>query len=333
MKLGSKLLTGLILQALLYALDKSDVDQERVSALCGALKDQGVISPDSFTEAFKALLTQLGQLETDNLLAKSHIARYGAHAVSSGVAPLGALAGPLVGGACYPLFLLLLQQLAKLRDQDWLVATFKESKVNLLDMLPERNRDKMAEILEDRGLSFLFPFLRIQSELWKQLEGAEPNPVTYYKWIKDNVDARLHADPTFITLLVTTVVRYVTAGSTLREGVDVSSAPSKADTDMETQLLNKFKGVLQKFLLDKLALHVTALYAVQVYAHSNNNPKGLVLRMFEALYDMGVVYEEAFLQWKEEVNELHPGKGKALFQVNQWLMWLEQASEESDDEG
>ena len=37
--------------------------------------------------------------------------------------------------------------------------------------------------------------------------------------------------------------------------------------------------------------------------------------MFVLLYDTEVVDEEAFLKWKEDVSEKHPGKGKALFQV------------------
>jgi translation initiation factor 4G len=44
------------------------------------------------------------------------------------------------------------------------------------------------------------------------------------------------------------------------------------------------------------------------------------------------LYEDAFVRWKEEVNDLQPGKGQALFQVNQWLTWLEQAEEDSDEE-
>jgi len=61
----------------------------------------------------------------------------------------------------------------------------------------------MMEILEDRGLSFLFPLLRVQSELWKQLK-ADPNPASLFKWIRDNVDGNLYSDPAFITMLVTT---------------------------------------------------------------------------------------------------------------------------------
>ena len=33
------------------------------------------------------------------------------------------------------------------------------------------------------------------------------------------------------------------------------------------------------------------------------------------LYDLDIVEEEAFLKWKDDVSNDHPGKGKALFQV------------------
>ena len=71
----------------------------------------------------------------------------------------------------------------------------------------DNNKDRMMEILEDRGLSFLFPLLRVQSELWKQLK-ADANPATFYKWIHDNVDGSLYSDPGFITALVTTLVSH-----------------------------------------------------------------------------------------------------------------------------
>ena len=42
---------------------------------------------------------------------------------------------------------------------------------------------------------------------------------------------------------------------------------------------------------------------------------GLLLRMFVTLYDLEIIEEDAFISWKEDVNEQHPGKGRALFQV------------------
>ena len=36
------------------------------------------------------------------------------------------------------------------------------------------------------------------------------------------------------------------------------------------------------------------------------------LRLFQNLYDLEILYEDAFVRWKEEVNDLQPGKGQAL---------------------
>lgn len=60
----------------------------------------------------------------------------------------------------------------------------------------------MMEILEERGLSFMFPLLRVQSELWKQIQ-ADPTATSVYRWIKDTVSTDLHEKPAFINVLTT----------------------------------------------------------------------------------------------------------------------------------
>ena len=37
--------------------------------------------------------------------------------------------------------------------------------------------------------------------------------------------------------------------------------------------------------------------------------------MFVTLYDLEIIEEDAFISWKEDVNDQHPGTGRALFQV------------------
>lgn len=41
----------------------------------------------------------------------------------------------------------------------------------------------------------------------------------------------------------------------------------------------------------------------------------MLLRYFVNFYDMEIIEEEAFLAWKEDITQEFPGKGKALFQV------------------
>uniref|UniRef100_A0A8C2INL1 Eukaryotic translation initiation factor 4, gamma 2b n=1 Tax=Cyprinus carpio TaxID=7962 RepID=A0A8C2INL1_CYPCA len=78
------------------------------------------------------------------------------------------------------------------------------SKVNMQKMLPEidQNKDRMLEILEGKGLNFLFPLLKLEKELLKQIK-ADPSPQAIYKWIKDNISPKLHTDKGFINILVT----------------------------------------------------------------------------------------------------------------------------------
>jgi len=97
-------------------------------------------------------------------------------------------------------------------------------------------------------------------------------------------------------------------------------------------LLEKYKLVLQAFLHEQTDLQVMAVYSLQVYCYSVQFPKGMLLRWFVNLYDLEIVEEDAFLKWKEDITDAYPGKGKALFQVNQWLMWLAEAESEEEEE-
>jgi len=333
-KIPRKLLPDMMLGLMVQTLDKSDDDRDLVSKLIIALKENGVITPQQFMDSFSSLLEKMKELEVGVPLMKTYVSKYAAQAVIGELVTLVELAEPMENGKYYPLFLLILQQLHKDKDQDWLAQVFQDSKIELQIMLPEhdRSKERMMEILEERRLSFMFPLLRVQADMWKQLR-ADPNPQSLYKWINENVSQKLISDPGFINILMSSVVKFVTAETSQHISPDDSTMPDKNAIQKEKDTLASFKGVLQAYLHDKLSLQLTAIYALQVHCHNTGFPKGMLLRMFMYMYDLEVIDEEAFLKWKEEVNDIYPGKGKALFQVNQWLTWLEQAEEEeSEDE-
>lgn len=328
-----KFMPEMLTDMIISTVDKTDVDRENVMKLVSAMKSENLITSTHFMDGFNSVLEQMGDLETDVPLIKTYVARFAACAVTESVVTLQELAELMEQGMYYPLFLLCLQQMLKLKDKDWVVNVFNESKMDLQKMLPEvdRSKDRMMEILEERGLSFMFPLLRVQTELWKQIQ-VEPSATRLFRWIKDNVSTDLHLTPGFINVLTTSVLRYVTSESTLGDDADPTNNPSKALQEKEKQLLNEMKDVIQKFVQDNTVLQMHCLYASQVFCHNNNFPKGMMLRLFMNLYDMEVIDEDVFLKWKEEVNDEYPGKGKALFQVNQWLTWLEEAESESEGE-
>lgn len=158
--------------------------------------------------------------------------------------------------------------------------TFQQSKVNMQKMLPEidQNKDRMLEILEGKGLSFLFPLLKLEKELLKQIK-LDPSPQTIYKWIKDNISPKLHVDKGFVNILMTSFLQYISSEvNPPSDETDSSSAPSKEQLEQEKQLLLSFKPVMQKFLHDHVDLQVSALYALQVHCYNSNFPKGMLLR-------------------------------------------------------
>uniref|UniRef100_A0A8C7E350 Eukaryotic translation initiation factor 4 gamma 2 n=1 Tax=Naja naja TaxID=35670 RepID=A0A8C7E350_NAJNA len=326
----SEMLSKIVLQS----LDRSDEDKEKASALINLLKQEGIATSDNFMQAFLNVLDQCPKLEVDIPLVKSYLAQFAARAIISELVSISELAQPLESGTHFPLFLLCLQQLAKLQDREWLTDLFQQSKVNMQKMLPEidQNKDRMLEILEGKGLSFLFPLLKLEKELLKQIK-LDPSPQAIYKWIKDNISPKLHVDKGFVNILMTSFLQYISSEvNPPNDEPDSSSASSKEQLEQEKQLLLSFKPVMQKFLHDHVDLQVSALYALQVHCYNNNFPKGMLLRFFVHFYDMEIIEEEAFLAWKEDITQEFPGKGKALFQVNQWLTWLETAEEEESEE-
>uniref|UniRef100_UPI00398EB91B eukaryotic translation initiation factor 4 gamma 2-like isoform X1 n=1 Tax=Pristiophorus japonicus TaxID=55135 RepID=UPI00398EB91B len=332
MRAPKPFLPEMLSKMIVQTLDRSDEDKEQASTLINSLRQEGLVTGENFMQAFLNVLDQCPKLEGDIPLVKSYLAQYAARAVISELVTLLELAQPFENGTQFPLFLLCLQQLAKLNDREWLTDLFQQSKVNMQKMLPEidQNKDRMLEILEGKGLSFLFPLLKLEKELAEQIKN-DPSPQAIYKWIKDNISTKLHTDKGFVNILLTSFLQHISKMAPA-ESADPTGVPSKEVLEPEKQLLLSFKPVMQKFLHDHTELQVSALYALQVHCYNHNFPKGMLLRFFVNFYDMEIIEEEAFLAWKEDISQEFPGKGKALFQVNQWLTWLETAEEEESEE-
>uniref|UniRef100_A0A671S2M0 Eukaryotic translation initiation factor 4 gamma 2 n=1 Tax=Sinocyclocheilus anshuiensis TaxID=1608454 RepID=A0A671S2M0_9TELE len=333
MKAPKHFLPEMLSKMIICSLESPDEDREHVSTLINTLRMEGLVTGENFMKAFLSVLDQCPKIELDVPLVKSYLAQFAARAIIAELVSMAELAHPLENGTHFPLFLLCLQQMSKMKDREWLTDLFQQSKVNMQKMLPEidQNKDRMLEILEGKGLSFLFPLMKLEKELLKQIK-ADPAPQTIYKWIKDNISLKLHTDKGFVNILMTSFLQFIFHEMFFTEGDDQLSAPTKEQLDQEKQLLLAFKPVMQKFLHDHMDLQVSALYALQIHCNAHAFPKGMLLRYFVYFYDMEIIEEEAFLAWKEDITQEFPGKGKALFQVNQWLTWLETAEEEESEE-
>uniref|UniRef100_A0AAY5E806 Eukaryotic translation initiation factor 4 gamma 2 n=1 Tax=Electrophorus electricus TaxID=8005 RepID=A0AAY5E806_ELEEL len=317
MRAPKHFLPEMLSKIIVCSLDSQDEDKDHVSRWIHALRTEAVITGENFMQAFLNILDQCPKLEGDIPLVKSYLAQFAARAIIAELMSVADLAHPLENGTHFPLFLLCLQQTAKLKDREWLTDLFQQSKVNMQMMLPEidQNKDRMLEILEGKGLSFLFPLMKLEKELLKQIK-ADPAPQSIYKWIKDNISPKLHTDKGFVNILMTSFLQYIFHEMYSTEGDEQLSAPSKEQLDQEKQLLLAFKPVMQKFLHDHVDLQVSALYALQVHCNTKAFPKGMWPRV---------------RRWHDPWDECYCATF-FLGKVNQWLTWLETAEEEESEE-
>jgi len=213
--------------------------------------------------------------------------------------------------------------LAESAGQASVLQMYKECRsLQLKDHLDEEERKdetKMAQVLSQHKLSFLMPMLAIRQDMTAHLADAGGNPDSLLKWIEGNVGCEFLKAEDFIVTLLCVVLNHISSF----EGSDLT----------EKDRLEAFRTLLRNFVgQDDKRLQLTAVYALQVWAHSQGFPNGVLLRAFVNCYELDIIDEHAFLQWKEDVNDFYPGKGQALFQVNKWLNWLEEAESDSEED-
>ena len=87
--------------------------------------------------------------------------------------------------------------------------------------------------------------------------------------------------------------------------------------EAEKDLVAKFRIVLRPYVAANAKLQLTAVYALQVFNHDLGFPKGMLLRSFINCYELDILDEHAFIEWKEDTTSCddYPGKGKALYLV------------------
>lgn len=211
LKVPDKFLKDAIVKVLNESLDKGDQTHEMVIEFLMAMQKDKKLTANQIIDALRSVINGMSEREKTIPKVTTHVASLLARSMTKKICKLNDIASFTSNGQHYPLLLLVLQQLHKSIGEDQLVEVFNANKVNLMTSLPEcdRTKERLAEILDDRKLSFLQPLLRIESELWRQIK-EDPQPQTFYKWIKDNVDQIRYTDPGFITALMTVVLRFIT---------------------------------------------------------------------------------------------------------------------------
>ncbi|XP_019853586.1 PREDICTED: eukaryotic translation initiation factor 4 gamma 2-like [Amphimedon queenslandica] len=303
-------------------LNKSEDDRTLVSLLFNELHKEGDLSSLIFMKGIEKVLSN--RVKFESVINRNSISGYISRAIVRGVVTLSIAMATFKDGAHSPIGLIVVQSLVNLIGQDSLKKLFKDNGMLITEILApvDKPYQSATKVLEKKNLGFLYPLKQLQVQLKSLLKEPLTTHLTLYKWIKANVDPLFYKNTDFIVLLTKCILSHVIKAT--------SEAPSKDDLDKETFKMEDYKLVLQKFVSEEPVLQLGVLYATQVYCNDVNFPKGLLLRLFSYWYNMDVVEEEVLMKWREDVNEDYPGKGKALFQVNHWLVLLAEAEVESD---
>lgn len=211
LKVPEKFLKDSVMKIINESLDQGEQAHELVVDFLQAMQKDKKLSQNQLSESLRGVISGMNEREKTIPKVTTLVASLLARCITKKISKLNDVANFTDNGQHYPLLLLALQHLHKFIGDDPLVEMFNVSKINLMQSLPEcdRTKDRLAEILDDRKLSFLQPLLRIESELWRQIQ-VDSQPQTFYKWIKDNVDPLRYTDPGFITSLMTVLLRFIT---------------------------------------------------------------------------------------------------------------------------
>ncbi|XP_017780283.1 PREDICTED: eukaryotic translation initiation factor 4 gamma 2 [Nicrophorus vespilloides] len=310
-----------------FATGKTNDEKQKFITLLANLKKENLLPTHIIHDSFKAVCNLIDECENEKSKIITSISFLNASAIKENILLLADFGSFTEHGTYYPLFMSTMQELKELLGEKELTKLFNDSKITLLAQLLEsdRTKERLAIILGEQRLTFLCPMLQLEADLAKQLQ-TDPNPQQFYKWIKENLESIDFTEPGFITALMTVLLKYIT-----QDAAAAAAGDDKAIAEKEKALLDKYQPILHAFLHENSNLQLVAVYALQVHFYALGFPRGQLLRWFNALYDSSIVEEEAFLTWKEDVTDVYPGKGQALFQVNQWLTWLQEAESEEEE--
>jgi len=113
--------------------------------------------------------------------------------------------------------------------------------------------------------------------------------------------------------------------------------PNDSDSSKKlTELIKRRLSIFKRNCADapkseKMTRQLNCLFEVQRYCCNAGWPKDQAKIIFFALYNEDIIEEDAYLNWRDDLTDTTPGKDKALFQVNEFLQWLQTASEDEEE--
>jgi len=281
-------------------------------ALFAGLRTDGVITSDQLAQGIQKTLDIYSDLVVDLPKAPRFVGIIIGGAIARGHLQLAFLKNldPLISGDLAPqLGLEIFDAIQKTKTDvvsessmwSWLPKFWK----------PNTPESQISKYITDKKMTHLFPSVFAKTQIEAMIK--EGGPVdSILKWIEHNAPD-VQVDVNFVRWLMRTVLKQIT-------------------NDEAKPKIQHYSKLLKRFLSESEDLQFECLFEVQAHWASVGAPKELLSAIFSSLYDSDVIMEDAYQRWAADAKDTTPKKAEAVASASDWLKWLSEAEEESDDE-
>ncbi|XP_075212350.1 eukaryotic translation initiation factor 4 gamma 3-like isoform X3 [Lycorma delicatula] len=197
-------------------------------------------------------------------------------------------------------FMCLLKILIRDNGENWVRSKWTSSGVELSDFIEDVNNPdvkKQMEFLTRKGgdSTSLLTMDEVQKKLVIFLKSENMHLENIVEWINVHVGQRVK-EPQFICALMTAVCE--------------TSITSNKKSLLE-QFFKKNLNLIRRFVDSKEELEVQCLCAIQAYITKLEHPSGLLMTIFNNLWEVGLISNESFIKWRD-TEGVKEGKGVAV---------------------
>jgi len=257
----------------------------------------------------------------------------------------------------------LLRQLKRTAGEERTAALYSGAKLDMLPLLPADSRSAAAaaELLGAGEVSFVDPKLaeavkqaaaqasadaaRVQLDALETYlgsgvlapgadgaadEGTDGGLDAAVKFLEERVSAELQSDDKVARIVMRAVLNAAASADETLSALKICKQIERCSKVLK-KVTAGASGAANAASL-RIMKQAGCLYEVQAFCYAQNWPTGLMKKLFYNLYETDVVFEDAYGVWREDVTDQTPGKDKALFQVNEFLQWLDEAAEDDGEE-
>jgi len=336
-----------IYHSLMQSLERTPGARQSVGALLGHLVSRGVVLQAQLVEGLKTVVDLSEELVID-------ISRFW-HCLASLLSPIVVMTGKEAMGlkdlrpawaslspeGAGRLLALILADAAQKQDKSSVADLWKSSGLIWSEFIRD---DQLSSFLNENGVEFTIhsgsaaggtshsesttpsdslppssstavPIDRLTTQLDKLIsEDRDSNSII--TWIQESVEPSVSQSSQFIRALLTSVCSHC-----------IQAEESSKDKYKVNETLLKSRTSLLKTFIVNAQLELQGLYALQALLHKLQQPYGVLLQLFNVLYDEEVIREESFNDWRDSTDPTAQlGKGVALNSVNSFFKWLAEES-------